>query len=74
MDSWTGGDNNVVTASIQIVQGGGSIDVSSEDVESDGDDEEEGDYEEESDDGDGDDQLDDVIYDDYPVDGEWSLW
>ena len=62
-----GGDNNVVTASIQISQGGGSINVDSEDSE------------EESDDNGYDETLDDDepiaiddLTDDYPVDGKCS--
>lgn len=66
-----GGDNNVVTASIQISQGGGSINVDSEDSE------------EESDDNGYDEALDDIVdddepiaiddlTDDYPVDGKCS--
>ena len=57
-----GGDSNVVTASIQIVQGGGSIDIDSEDYEIEDDDDNE--------------PLDDddEPIDDY-VDGKfWSLY
>jgi hypothetical protein len=51
---YLGGDNNIVTASVQIVQGGGSITMGSE-----------GSYESDNETNEGDDEiLDDIILDD----------
>lgn len=71
---FAGGDSNEVTASIQIIQGGGTIHVDSEDTEEDYDDVDEplDDVLYYDDDFVDDEPIDDFVDDDYPVDGKFE--